>query len=92
MSLHVQRLSGFSGGSGRFPKVHANVASMPVDVLCVTLNAMTTEVYAANLMKKSATISSAKTALITHAAYDALNSPDAQLLALLTEGKVKFRC
>jgi hypothetical protein len=53
---------------------------------------MTTEAYAANLMKKSATISSATTALMTHAAYDALNSPDAQLLALLAMGKVKFRC
>ena len=53
---------------------------------------MAAEVYAANLMKKSATISSAKTALITHEAYGALNSPDAQLLALLTQGKVKFRC
>ena len=82
----------FLAEAGRFPKVHANVASMPVNVLCATLNAMTTEVYAANLMKKSATMSSAKTALITHAAHDALNSPDAQLLALLTLGKVRFRC
>ena len=60
----------FLAKAGRFQRVHANVASMPVDILCATLNAMTTEVYAANLMKKSATISSAKTALITHAAYD----------------------
>ena len=82
----------FLAEAGNFPRVHANVASMPVDILCASLNAMTTEVYAANLMKKSATISSAKTALITHAAYDALTSPDAQLLALLTQGKVKFRC
>jgi hypothetical protein len=29
---------------------------------------------------------------MTHAAYDALNIPDAQLLALLAMGKVKFRC
>ena len=37
--------------AGRFPKVHANVASMPIDILCATLNAMTTEAYAANLIK-----------------------------------------
>ena len=82
----------FLADSGHFPRAHANVASMPVEILCATLNAMTTEVYAANLMRKSATISSAKTALITHAAYDALTSPDAQFLALLMQGKVKFRC
>jgi hypothetical protein len=82
----------FMAAAGRFPKVHANVASMPIDILCATLNAMTTEAYAASLMKKSATISSATTALMTHAAYDALNSPDAQLLAQLSMGKVKFRC
>ena len=82
----------FMAAAGRFPKVHPNVASMPMDVLCATLNAMTTEAYAASLMKKSATISSATTALMTHAAYDALSSPDAQLLALLMKGKVSFRC
>ena len=48
----------FLAASGRFPRVHANVASMPVDIMCATLNAMTTEVYAASLMKKSATLSS----------------------------------
>ncbi len=42
-------------------------------------------------MKKSAKISSAKTVLITHTAYDALNSPESQFLALLTQGMVKFR-
>ena len=82
----------FLAEAGHFPKVHASVASMPMEILCATLDAMTTEVYAVNLMKKSATISSAKTALITHAAYDALTSPDAQFLALLTQGKVKFHC
>ena len=76
----------FLADAGRFPKVHANVASMPIDILCATLNAMTTEAYAADLMKKSATISSAETAFMTHAAYDALNRPDAQLLALLMQG------
>ncbi len=70
--------------SGRFPRVHANVTSMPpVDVMCATLNAMTTEVYAASLMKKSATLSSEKTATIIHSAYDAMQSPDAQFLAHL---------
>ena len=57
----------FMADAGRFPKVHANVASMPIDILCAALNAMTTEAYAASLMKKSATISSGTTALITHA-------------------------
>ena len=29
---------------------------------------------------------------MTHEAYDALDSPDAQLLALLMQGKVSFSC
>jgi len=51
--------SAFSGflaylaASGRFPRGHANVASMPVELMCETLKA---------LMKKAATISSEKTA------------------------------
>ena len=57
--LLEQSHSMFSGAlaliaaAGHFPRVHANVASMPMDILCATLNAMTTEAYAANLMKKS---------------------------------------
>jgi hypothetical protein len=82
----------FLAASGRFPRVHANVASMPVDVMCATLNAMPTEIYAASLMKKSATLSSKKTATITHSAYDAMQSPDAQFLAHLPLGKVTLRC
>ena len=77
---------------GGFPRVHASVASMPLDIMCATMNAMTTENYAAALMKKSATMSSSKTALITQSAHDALNCPDAKLLAMLMKGEVTFSC
>ena len=77
---------------GGFPRVHASVASMPLDIMCATMNAMTTENYAAALMKKSATMTSSKTALITQSAHDALNCPDARLLAMLMKGEVTFSC
>jgi hypothetical protein len=90
--------SAFSGSlaylaaSGGFPRGHASVASMPVELMCETLNAMTGEEYAASLMKKAATISSEKTALSTHAAYSALDCPDARFLALLMQKKVVITC
>ena len=75
-----------------FPRVHASVQSMPTELMCEYLNAMAAEDYSARLMKKSATISSEKTALSTHAAYAALDCPDAQFLALLVGGKVVIEC
>ena len=61
-------------------------------VMCMALNAITAESYAVALLKKAATISSLETAAMSHGAQDALDSPDAQFLALLMQGKVVMRC
>ncbi len=77
----------YLAASGGFPRGHAKVASMPVELVCETLYVMTAKEYGASLMKALATISE-KTALSIHAAYSALNCPDARFMALLMQKKV----
>ena len=74
---------------GGFPRVHASVASMPLNIMCATMNSMTTENYAASLTKKSATMFTSKTALITQSAYGAMGCPDSKLLAMLMKGETE---